>query len=123
VRALKFRGALPLADLMAAHMAANLPAALRAPGAALVPVPPQRARRRRRGFDPADALAAALARRLERPLVRCLRRGDHAARERGAVGAGARRTVLVDRAERRELPALVGDDGGEQVALRALAAQ
>ena len=31
VAALKFRGALPVADLMAAHIAANLPAALRDP--------------------------------------------------------------------------------------------
>jgi predicted amidophosphoribosyltransferase len=32
VAALKFRGALPVADLMAAHMAANLPRRLRGPG-------------------------------------------------------------------------------------------
>jgi predicted amidophosphoribosyltransferase len=90
VGALKFRGALPVADLMAAHMAANLPPALRSPGAAVVPVPPQRTRRRRRGFDPADALAAAFARRLDRPLARCLHRDDRAARQVGA-GRAARR--------------------------------
>jgi predicted amidophosphoribosyltransferase len=62
VAALKFRGALPVAALMAAHVAANLPADVRdgAP-AALVPVPPQAGRRRRRGFDPAAELAAARA--------------------------------------------------------------
>ena len=53
VAALKFRGALPAADLMAAHMAANLPASLRDPAVALVPVPAAPARRRARGFDPA----------------------------------------------------------------------
>src|SRR4051794_2225181 len=39
VAALKFRGALPVADLMAAHIAANLPRALREPAVTLVPVP------------------------------------------------------------------------------------
>src|SRR4051794_7514266 len=63
VVALKFRGALPLAGLMAAHMAANLPLDLRRPTAAggpvaVVPVPAHRGRRRRRGFDPAALLAA-----------------------------------------------------------------
>src|SRR3954462_625451 len=80
VAALKFRAALGVANLMAAHMAANLPAELRGPavagagaaaagdvvlgaGAALpaiVPVPTVAGRRRRRGFDPAGVLAAAL---------------------------------------------------------------
>src|SRR5918994_5949901 len=47
VRALKARGALPAAGLMAAQMAAVLPP----PGAlAVVPVPPQRRRRRGRGL-------------------------------------------------------------------------
>src|SRR5215210_1133026 len=61
VAALKFRGALPLAELMAAHVAANLPLDLRAragradevgaselaaPHFAIVPTPPQRSRRR-----------------------------------------------------------------------------
>jgi predicted amidophosphoribosyltransferase len=156
VAALKFRAALQVADLMAAHMAANLPADLRrrpeptqtppptttpataspppaivppplpraavsppaaaasssasaSPPAAIVaaaagsspsttaspaavvpvivPVPTVAARRRRRGFDPAGTLAAALARRLQRPLVACLERRDHAARQ---VGAGRR---------------------------------
>jgi predicted amidophosphoribosyltransferase len=104
VAALKFRGALAVADLMAAHMAANLPRDLRgeaaaglgdvapAPGgrasaaarlAVIVPVPTVSARRRRRGFDPAGTLAAALSRRLDRPLVACLQRLDHASRQVG----------------------------------------
>jgi predicted amidophosphoribosyltransferase len=89
IAALKFRGALPLAELMAAHIAANLPADLRPPAGAvaIVPVPPQPRRRRRRGFDPAGALADGVAERLGVPVDRCLRRRDHAARQ---VGTGRR---------------------------------
>ena len=87
VGALKFRSALPLADLMAAQMAATLPAALRGRDAVLVPVPPQRSRRRARGFDPAGELTRALARRLSLPVAPCLVREDRAARQ---VGAGLR---------------------------------
>jgi ComF family protein len=84
VAALKFRSALPIADLMAAHMAANLPPDLRVPAMpAIVPVPTVAARRRRRGFDPATTLAAALARRLDRPLAACLDRRDRASRQVG----------------------------------------
>jgi predicted amidophosphoribosyltransferase len=107
VRALKFRGALPLADLMAAHMAANLPSGLRAPPAAVVPVPPHRARRRARGFDPADALATAFARRLDRPLARCLRRSDNAARQVGAGRRARRRPGRLSLAARGIPPPLV----------------
>ena len=74
VAALKFRAALPAAGLMAAHVAANLPADVRrgtwaAPrradvrgppphdaSLAVVPVPAHRGRRRRRGFDAAALL-------------------------------------------------------------------
>ncbi len=112
VAALKFRAALGVANLMAAHMAANLPPQLRGPeigdggvaavGVAstggvgqageaalpvIVPVPTVVGRRRKRGFDPAGVLAAALARRLDRPLVPCLERRDHASRQ---VGTGRR---------------------------------
>jgi ComF family protein len=83
VAALKFRAALPAAALMAAHIAANLPADLRPP-AVLVPVPPQAARRRRRGFDPAAVLATRLSDRLGVAQSACLRRRD---RERPQVGA------------------------------------
>ena len=84
VRALKFRSALPLAGLMAAQMAANLPADLRR-GVAFVAVPPHRGRLRRRGFDPAALLAAGLAERAGLPLAACLRRADRGRRQ---VGAG-----------------------------------
>jgi predicted amidophosphoribosyltransferase len=88
VQALKFRAALPVADVMAAQVAATLPPELRA--GALVAVPPQPARRRARGFDPAGALAAALARRLELPLAPVLTRHDRARRQTRA-GRTARR--------------------------------
>lgn len=90
VGALKFHAALSVADVMAAHMAANLPAALREPEAALVPVPPQRDRRRARGFDPAGSLTDALGRRTGQPVARCLVREDRAERQVGA-GRMARR--------------------------------
>ena len=81
VHALKFRAALPVADVMAAHIAANLPADLRHP---IVPVPPDRRRRRRRGFDPAAMLAERVAARAGLSLSACLRRTDHGHRQLGA---------------------------------------
>jgi predicted amidophosphoribosyltransferase len=90
VRALKVHGALPVAELMSAQVAANLPAALRAPAAAVVPVPPQRARRRARGYDPAGLLAAGVARRLGVPFAPCLARHDRAGRQ-ASLGRAARR--------------------------------
>src|SRR4051794_13248645 len=91
VGALKFRAALPLAGLMAAHIAANLPPDLRpAGGAAIVPVPAQRVRLRRRGFDPAAQLGAALSARTGVPVSACLRRRDRAPRQVG-TGRSARR--------------------------------
>ena len=128
VAALKFRAALPITTLMAAHIAANLPPDLRAatgtaggsrdggatnsppylrsPGlrshdpalarasgpVAIVAVPPQPARARRRGFDPAGALAAALAPRLGLPERPCLRRRDRERRQVGASRAQRRRS-------------------------------
>lgn len=88
VAALKFRGALPAADLMAAQIAAGVPAALTA-GATLVPVPAHPARLRARGFDQAALIAAALARRTGLPLAACLRRGGPATSQLGA-SRGAR---------------------------------
>jgi predicted amidophosphoribosyltransferase len=108
VAALKFRGALPLAELMAAHIAANLPADLRAAardGAlAIVPVPPQRARRRRRGFDPTAALAADLGTRLAVPVAPCLERRDRAGRQVGTSRSQRRRAGRLDIALRAAPP-------------------
>jgi ComF family protein len=84
VAALKFRSALPVAGVMAAHVAANLPMDLRT-DRVLVPVPPQPARRRRRGFDPAAELCSALSRRLDLPVDTCLVRRDRASRQVGAT--------------------------------------
>ena len=102
VRALKFDGALPVADLMAAHLAANLPLDLRTgpegpdgpppDGVEVVAVPPHRGRLRRRGFDPAALLAAGLASRAGLPLSPCLRRTDRGRRQVGA-GRSTRRSA------------------------------
>ena len=72
VTALKFRGRLALAQPMAGAIAAA--AGDRVHGLTIVPVPP--APRRRRGFDPANEIARALADRTGVPLLRCLRRAD-----------------------------------------------
>ena len=102
VRALKFHGALPVAGLMAAHLAANLPLDLRTgpkgsdghppPGVEVVAVPPHRGRLRRRGFDPAALLAAGLAARAALPLAPCLKRTDRGRRQVGA-GRSTRRSA------------------------------
>ncbi|HEX2125475.1 MAG TPA: hypothetical protein VHF45_02805 [Thermoleophilaceae bacterium] len=81
VRGLKFRGAIALADAMAAPIAANAPEAIlprsddsRAP--TLVPVPLHPARHRRRGFNQAAVLAETLARRTGLPVAdRLIRSG------------------------------------------------
>jgi predicted amidophosphoribosyltransferase len=83
VAALKFRGALPLAGLMAGQMAANAPALPAA--AVVVPVPPSKPRLRERGFDPAALLARGFAAKTGRELRPVLRRLDRAGRQ---VGAG-----------------------------------
>lgn len=87
--ALKFHGRLPLAGTMAAQMAAGLPRELRGAAASVVPVPAHRGRRRRRGHDPAGALAAQLAVRTGLPLAACLERTDGSARQIGS-GRAAR---------------------------------
>jgi predicted amidophosphoribosyltransferase len=86
VQAFKFRGALPIADLMAAQIAAGAPRGL-LDGAVLVPVPAHPRRSRRRGFDHAERLTKALAARTGRPLRCCLRRGGAPARQVGAARA------------------------------------
>jgi ComF family protein len=102
VRALKFRGAAATADAMAAQIVANMPAELlgaaaagSAPaGPALVPVPLHPRRQRRRGYNQAGLIAAALAGRTGLELVDCLARAGPAAPQVGR-----------DRRERRAGPA------------------
>jgi predicted amidophosphoribosyltransferase len=75
VGALKFRRLLPVAEVMAERMHWLVPGHLL--GGAVVPVPAAPSRLRRRGFDPAGELAAALGARLEVPVEACLaRRGS-----------------------------------------------
>ncbi|MFL5815964.1 MAG: ComF family protein [Conexibacter sp.] len=111
VAALKFHGALPVAQLMAAQIAASAPRELLA-GTVLVPVPLHPARRRARGFDQAALIAATLAERGGLPVAMCLRRGGRPTRQLGAdrttrraaaerqllrtCGAVPERAVLVD---------------------------
>ena len=84
VARLKFKGALSLVEVMAAQMAANAPRELTR-GRTVVAVPLHRSRRRARGFDQAERLAAAVARRLGLPTTGCLVRRGPASRQ---VGAG-----------------------------------
>jgi ComF family protein len=93
VSALKFRGAVGLADAMAAQIAANAPPELLA-GVTLVPVPLHPRRRRSRGYNQAAAIAAALGERAHLPLADCLVRKGPAVTQVGR-----------HRAERRAGPA------------------
>jgi predicted amidophosphoribosyltransferase len=113
VAGLKERGALAVARLMAAQLAALAPLGQWAGAdAALVPVPADPLRRRRRGVDHAACLAAALAPRCGLPVASVLRR-------RAAIGGGGRQAGA-GRAERLadgRLPITVRSD----VALPAIA--
>jgi predicted amidophosphoribosyltransferase len=107
VAALKFRRLLPVADLMAERIEWMAPAHMLS--GAIVPVPPASPRLRRRGFDPAGELAAALAERLGAPLECCLERrggGRQVGRRRvervghppriHACGVAPRSALLID---------------------------
>jgi len=110
VQALKFRAALPVAGVMAAQLAATLPADLRR--GVVVPVPAQATRRRSRGFDAAGTLASAFAERLELPVAHVLIRRDRAARQVRA-GRSARRAagrIVVEARARPGAPVLLVDD-------------
>ena len=107
LHALKFAGARPLAGVMAAQIAAGAPPGLLA-GAAIVAVPAHPGRRRARGYDPAELLARALARRTHLPLARVLRRGGGAVRQLGAprevrLASGRLRVTAVRAAPARAL--------------------
>ncbi|MEX2105739.1 MAG: phosphoribosyltransferase family protein [Solirubrobacterales bacterium] len=107
VAALKFRHLLPVAGLMADRIHWLAPAHMLS--GTIVPVPPAPSRLRRRGFDPAGELAAALAERLDADLEPCLARrggGRQVGRRRAerighppqihARGAVPRSVLLVD---------------------------
>ncbi|HEY2480050.1 MAG TPA: hypothetical protein VGI17_15150 [Solirubrobacterales bacterium] len=107
VGALKFRHLLPVAGLMAERMHWLAPGHLL--GGAVVPVPAAPPRMRRRGFDPAGELAAALAALLEVEPAPCLARrgsGHQVGRRRAerigrpprieALGEAPRSVLLVD---------------------------
>ena len=94
VSALKFRRLLPVAGVMAERIHWLCPAHML--GGAIVPVPPAPPRLRKRGFDPAGELAAALAERLGTPLEPCLARrgGDHQVGRRRAARLGSPPRIL-----------------------------
>jgi predicted amidophosphoribosyltransferase len=107
VAALKFRHLLPVAALMATRIEWLAPAHMLS--GTVVPVPPAPPRLRRRGFDPAGELAAALAEGLDAELDPCLARagaGRQLGRRRAerlghppsirATGAAPRSALLVD---------------------------
>ena len=112
VRALKFRGAVRVADAMASQIAANAPPGVLDRGR-LVPVPLHPRRLRRRGFNQAERLATALAARTGLVVSDCLERSGGAATQvgrdraerllavRGSIGvrpgaAAPARAILVD---------------------------
>jgi predicted amidophosphoribosyltransferase len=74
VVALKFAARLPLARHAGAVIAERAPTELL--DGVIVPVPAAPARRRRRGFDAAEAIAAALSVETGLPLGRCLQRSQ-----------------------------------------------
>jgi predicted amidophosphoribosyltransferase len=107
VGALKFRRLLPVAELMADRIHWLAPGHLL--GGVVVAVPAAPPRLRRRGFDPAGELAAALAARLDAEPVACLARrgsGHQVGRRRAerighppqieAIAPAPRSVLLVD---------------------------
>jgi predicted amidophosphoribosyltransferase len=122
VVALKFDGALALADLMAAQMVA---APLLGPGRVLVPVPAHPVRARQRGFDQAARLAAALSHRTGLPLDACLSRTGAADRQLGATRRrrlGTGRIEIAATGSVPEHPVLVDDVHTTGATLHAAAA-
>jgi predicted amidophosphoribosyltransferase len=84
------RALVHVADAMAAQVVAGAPPGLLAAPAALVPVPTHPLRRRARGFDHADRLAAAIATRTGLPVAPCLTRGGAPTRQAGSSRAARR---------------------------------
>jgi ComF family protein len=113
VRALKFRGATLAADAMAAQIVAAAPPPALACGA-LVPVPLHPRRMRQRGFNQAERLAAAIARRTGLGTDECLTRAGPArtqvGRDRGERLAGVDGTVSLRAGARAPRRAILVDD-------------
>jgi ComF family protein len=108
VRGLKFRGAVALAEAMAAVIVANapeevLPRTVSSGGerSALIPVPLHPARQRRRGFNQAAVLAGALGRRTGLPVADCLVRSGASASQVGRP-RGARLSAPPGRIDARD---------------------
>ncbi|MGZ6644408.1 MAG: ComF family protein [Solirubrobacteraceae bacterium] len=112
VHALKFRGALGVADAMAAQIVAGAPPELLAAPAALVPVPTHPLRRRVRGFDHAGCLAAAIGARTGLVVTPCLARGGAPTRQAGSSRAVRRAPGRIDVRARGDPPsyAVLVDD-------------
>ena len=83
VAALKFRGAVRVADAMAAAVVAGAPDGWLGAGSVLVPVPLHPARRRARGFNQAERLARAIGLRCGLPVADVLARGGSRATQMG----------------------------------------
>src|SRR4051794_23604658 len=104
VRALKFRGAAGIADQLAAAVLARAPPEL-VDNRTLVPVPMHPAPLRRRGFNQAELLAAAMAARSGLPRTGALRRhGGHG----GQVGRGRADRLAAVRGNMRAEPPVPG---------------
>jgi len=112
VHALKFRGALGVADAMAAQIVAGAPPGLLVAPAALVPVPTHPRRMRVRGFDHAGCLAAAIAARTGLAVTPCLVRGGAPTRQAGSSRAVRRAPGRIDVRARGDPPshAVLVDD-------------
>ena len=114
VRALKFRAALGVAQAMAAAIVAGAPEGLLARGSALVPVPIHPRRARERGFNQAETLADAVARRTGLPVAAVLTRdggsGSQVGRGRGERARAIRGSIAVRHGVRASPRCLVVDD-------------
>jgi predicted amidophosphoribosyltransferase len=115
VRALKFRGAVRLADAMAAQIVANAPPGL-LEGRTVVPVPLHPRRLRSRGYNQAAAIAEAVGRRARLPVVDCLVRSGPSVTQIGrnraerAAGPAGRIEVRASADALRAARVLIVDD-------------